>query len=110
MSFDDLHTSQVSRCVRDLLWSVRRLSVSRCKRDLLKACALAGLLFLSLSSGCVKGTPTPEPVTITFAHLSLDEDHYVALVQEFNERYPYVTVELKPIQPRDWWRGQRGPD
>lgn len=110
MSFDDLHTRQVSRCKRDLLWSVRRLSVSRCKRDLLKACAIAGLLFLSLSSGCVKGTPTPEPVTITFAHLSLDEDHYAALVQEFNERYPYVTVELKPIQPRDWWRGQRGPD
>jgi hypothetical protein len=40
--------------------------------------------------------PTPEPVTISFAHPHPDTDHYQRLLELFNERYPYITVELQP--------------
>jgi len=40
--------------------------------------------------------PTPEPVTIVFAHSGSDAEYYEALVQEFNERYPHITVEIRP--------------
>jgi len=43
--------------------------------------------------------PTPEPVTIVFAHSGSDADYYEALVQEFNERYPHLTVEIRPRRP-----------
>jgi multiple sugar transport system substrate-binding protein len=39
--------------------------------------------------------PTPEPVTIVFAHSGSDAE-YEALAQEFHERYPHITVEIRP--------------
>jgi len=39
--------------------------------------------------------PTPEPATIVFAHSGSDAE-YEALVQEFHERYPHLTVEIRP--------------
>jgi multiple sugar transport system substrate-binding protein len=45
-------------------------------------------------SGCGGGAiPTPEPVTIVFAHPDLDAEYYEALVQEFSESHSYITVE-----------------
>jgi len=37
-----------------------------------------------------KSASTPEPLTITFAHHSTE--HYETLVQEFEKKYPYITV------------------
>ena len=48
--------------------------------------------------GCVKATPTPEPVTISFAHPRFDSDYYQGLVQKFHDLYPYIDVELAPKQ------------
>jgi multiple sugar transport system substrate-binding protein len=53
------------------------------------------LLIVALA-GCVRGTPTPEPVTISFAHPSFDTEHYQRLVEEFAEVYPHITVDLRP--------------
>ena len=50
--------------------------------------------------------PTPEPVTIVFAHSGSDADYYEALAQEFNERYPHITVEIRPRRPSQ----QTNPD
>jgi multiple sugar transport system substrate-binding protein len=40
--------------------------------------------------------PTPEPVTVVFAHSGSDAEYYEALAQEFHERYPHLTVEIRP--------------
>jgi len=57
-------------------------------------CTIICLLVIPLS-GCSGGAiSTPEPVTIVFAHLGFDADYYEALVEEFSESYPYITVEL----------------
>ena len=53
-------------------------------------------LCLVLLASCIGGTPTPEPVTITFAHPKPDTDTYQRLLQRFNEAYPYITIELQP--------------
>jgi multiple sugar transport system substrate-binding protein len=59
-------------------------------------------LILSLAviplAGCARGTPTPEPVTITFAHPDSDTQYYQQLLAAFEEQYPYITVELRPKQ------------
>jgi len=68
-------------------------------RGLGRVCVVTCLLLVFLSSGCARATPMPEPVTISFAHPNVDEDYYQKLVQEFNESYPYITVEL---QPKPW--------
>lgn len=49
--------------------------------------------------GCAKSTPTPEPVTISFAHPNYDTEHYQQLLETFNDQYPHITVEL---QPKRW--------
>jgi multiple sugar transport system substrate-binding protein len=58
------------------------------------------LLCAALASlaGCavLRGTPTPEPASITFAYPQADSQAYQALMEEFNERYPHITVELRP--------------
>lgn len=81
------------------------MSTSRlvCLRVLAAACVLA--LFLP---GCVRATPTPEPVTITFAHPRQQTEYYQQLVATFNQSHPYITVELRP---KNWdMLGGLGPD
>jgi multiple sugar transport system substrate-binding protein len=58
---------------------------------------LIGLCTSALVSGCVQVTPTPEPVTISFAFSSQYVEHYQRLVLKFDEIYPHITVELEPI-------------
>jgi len=53
------------------------------------------VLVVSLA-GCIRATPTPEPVVISFAHPDFDTEAYQQWVEQFNERYPYITVELGP--------------
>jgi ABC-type glycerol-3-phosphate transport system substrate-binding protein len=53
------------------------------------------LLAFSLS-GCKGAAPTPEPVTITFACRDMGAEHYEALIPEFNEQHPHITVNLRP--------------
>ena len=60
-------------------------------------CAIICLL-LGLHAGCARATPTPEPATITFAHADFDTEYYQKLLQEFNESYSHITVELRPKQ------------
>ncbi len=48
------------------------------------------------AAGCARGTPTPEPVTISFAFPRFDGEYYQKMVARFNEEYPYITVELRP--------------
>jgi multiple sugar transport system substrate-binding protein len=47
-------------------------------------------------AGCARGTPTPEPVTISFAYPDYDTEHYQRLLEKFSEDYPHITVELRP--------------
>jgi multiple sugar transport system substrate-binding protein len=57
------------------------------------------LLFVTLVSlaGCaLRGTPTPEPASIGFAFPDVDSQRYQVLLEEFNELYPHITVELRP--------------
>jgi len=56
-------------------------------------------LVLALLAGCKGAAPTPEPVTIRFAHPSFDLAYYQPLAREFNRKNPYITVELVP---RNW--------
>lgn len=46
-------------------------------------------------SGCGPGTSPPEAVTITFSHGGDEGDYYQALVQEFSQSHPHITVELQ---------------
>jgi multiple sugar transport system substrate-binding protein len=55
---------------------------------LLLACTI---LFLS---GCVKATPTPEPVTIAFRISSGESEYYTSLIEAFSQVHPHITVEL----------------
>ena len=57
--------------------------------------ALAALVVFS-QAACVRGTPTPEPVVITFAYPTPDTEFYQQLLVEFGRRYPHITVELQP--------------
>ena len=43
--------------------------------------------------------PWPEPVTIAFAYSTVDilRPPYEALIEEFNESYPHITVELQQM-------------
>jgi len=66
-------------------------------------CAVLCLLLVFLP-GCGETVPTPDLVTITFAHLAFDTAHYERLAQDFNESHPYITVELRAKQPREWMR------
>jgi multiple sugar transport system substrate-binding protein len=61
-----------------------------------------GLAFMTICllviplSACGEAAPPPEPVTITFAYWESDTARVEALVQEFTEQYPHVTVDLRP--------------
>ena len=54
--------------------------------------------FLVSCSGLgVQFTP-PEPVTLVFAYSGRESD-YQGLVAQFQEKYPHITVQLKPVNP-----------
>ena len=80
-----------------MICSILRAKAGR----LIRAGALTGMLLILLISACAKATPTPEPVTIRFAHLDFDEVYYSALARKFNESYPYISIELLP----ESWEG-----
>lgn len=63
-------------------------------------CAVLCVIAISLT-GCTQATPTPELVTIRFVHPEVDRERYEELAREFNQKHPYVTVEL---EPREWNR------
>jgi multiple sugar transport system substrate-binding protein len=54
------------------------------------------VLALVLSSGCVATTPTPEPVTISFAHDAAQSERWEELASAFSKEFPHITVDLKP--------------
>ena len=84
------------------MFASRRGGTPRCPVWL---CALAFSLLFSVA-GCAKATPTPPPVSITFAHPQQDADTYRQLLQVFNERYPYITIQLEP-ERYDMFEGLR---
>jgi len=49
-----------------------------------------------LLSGCGGSALPPEPVAITFAYWVSDTACVDAVVQEFSEQFPYITVDLRP--------------
>jgi multiple sugar transport system substrate-binding protein len=62
-------------------------------------------LFATLLSGCDEDTPTPgtpaseapavsESVEITFAHRDFDTEYFEALVEQFSDLYPNITINL----------------
>jgi ABC-type glycerol-3-phosphate transport system substrate-binding protein len=53
--------------------------------------------------------PTPEPVTILFAHSGSDAE-YEALVQGFHERHPHITVELRTRRSFPFQQGNPDAD
>lgn len=91
--------------------------MDRSRRGWMWRLALAGaalaVAFL-LPSGCVATTPTPEPVTISFAYWSSYSGHYEELVSVFTEQYPHITVELRPLRSQAQYgrleRGENLPD
>lgn len=71
----------------------------RAKLVLLGRIAVAICLLCAFLVGCARATPTPEPVTISFAYPDLHTEYYQALVQKFSELYPHITIEL---EPKEW--------
>ncbi len=67
---------------------------SHAKNNYLR-CALVSLVLLILPavSACTETVPPEDPVTITFAYDGPAE-YYDSLIQEFNEIYPHITVEM----------------
>ena len=57
---------------------------------LIVGCVLTVLLI----PGCSMFVPTPAPVTISFVHPEDRTGSYTLWAQQFQERYPHVTVEL----------------
>jgi ABC-type glycerol-3-phosphate transport system substrate-binding protein len=64
-------------------------------KQTIRTSAFLCLLLGPIIAGCAGATPTPEPVAITFVHPDFDTEYYETLVAEFNESYPYITVELR---------------
>lgn len=54
-------------------------------------------LFFALLAGCARSTPTPEPVTISFAYPENYGGHFEPLADEFQKSNPHITVELRPV-------------
>jgi len=57
-----------------------------------------GLGFIVLmAAGCGQLAPfgpTPEPVTLTFSYPGGEQDFFEAVIQEFNQEYPHITINL----------------
>jgi multiple sugar transport system substrate-binding protein len=59
---------------------------------------LLSLLILTslLLSSCGTLIPSADPVTISFSFSQDDQAYFESLLPAFNEKYPYITVELEP--------------
>jgi ABC-type glycerol-3-phosphate transport system substrate-binding protein len=66
------------------------------KPQKIKIALVTFLILIALLTSCARATPTPEPVTIAFAHPNYDTDYYRQLVAEFNQEYPHITIDLEP--------------
>jgi multiple sugar transport system substrate-binding protein len=60
------------------------------------------LLLFNISCNNVAITPEPEPVEISFSFVlandrTNDVAYYESLVAQFNARYPYITVDVDPV-------------
>jgi multiple sugar transport system substrate-binding protein len=53
-------------------------------------------LICALLAGCAQIGPPPEPATIAFVFPDVDTEYYEALLPEFNQKHPEITVELRP--------------
>ncbi|MDF1515969.1 MAG: extracellular solute-binding protein, partial [Anaerolineae bacterium] len=51
--------------------------------------------FLLVTAACSPALPTQEPVTISFVHPEDPSGRYEMWVQQFQEMYPYITLDLK---------------
>jgi multiple sugar transport system substrate-binding protein len=56
------------------------------------------LLGLSVLGACVAPTPTPDPVTVSFAFPSSDIVHYSELIARFHEQVPHIRIQRKPLR------------
>jgi multiple sugar transport system substrate-binding protein len=52
-------------------------------------------IFVLVGSSCSSDLPTQEPVTISFVHPEDESGVYEVWAQQFQEQYPYITLELK---------------
>ena len=63
-------------------------------------CVASCLRLAFFLSACATPTPPPEPATVRFAYIEvlgqLQAGYYEPLLDEFAERYPYITVDLQP--------------
>lgn len=80
------------KCLKDAR-RPSRLGPSRVGQLSLAAVLIAALLVSS--AGCAKAIPTPDPVEISFAFPNVDTEMYQQQLEQFNERYPYITVNLR---------------
>lgn len=65
------------------------------------------VVFSLLVSGCIEAAPATEPVAIKFMFLEIDQGYYEALLPQFEEQYPHITVELDARSYRQWRPDQR---
>ncbi len=65
-----------------------------------QSCIKLGLLLL-VCTGCAQPIPTLEPVTIKFPYYERDAAYYTSLAEQFNARYPNITVELVQVNWRN---------
>jgi multiple sugar transport system substrate-binding protein len=72
-------------------------------RNLRLPTTIACLLIVTLSGCCESvAVPTPVPITLTFAHPSVDTAAYEPLVEAFNQVYPHITIELYTVRRSDY--------
>ena len=65
----------------------------RIRRVLFAILTLA--ILIAPLAGCARATPAPDPVEITFRHDQTDTNYFKGQIQKFNEKYPYITVNLR---------------
>jgi multiple sugar transport system substrate-binding protein len=82
----------------------------RAKAMRLKSASVGVCLLLVLLTSCTQPTPPPDPASITFAYLDWYGEHFEALLDEFNESHPHITVELysvsRQVFSQSFWAGE----